>query len=123
MTTARYAPPWRDILPDGTLGEEYGPKSAATLATQMARYQNWAYRKQGPERAEAPLVHRFFAECWETLPESELLAYRLVYVLKMSLSEAAEEEGLVKGSIKSYVQRLRDKAAKWENSSSSLTTI
>ncbi len=115
MSDRNYVPPWREVLPDGSLGEEYGPKSAATLATQMARYRNWAYRKQRPERAEAPLVHRFFAECWESLPDSELLAYRLVYVLRMSLSEAAEEEGLVKGSIKSYVKRLRTKAQKWDS--------
>jgi hypothetical protein len=114
MSSSIYAPPWRDVLPDGTLGKEYGPSSSTALAAQVARYRNWAYRKQGPERAEAPLVHRFFAECWETLPDSELLVYRLVYVLKMSLSEAAEEEGLVKGSVKSYVKRLRAKAVKWE---------
>ena len=117
MSSHNYSPPWRDLLPDGTLGPEYGPASAAAMATQTARYQNWAYRKQGPERDEAPLVHRFFAECWESLPESEMLAYRLVYVLRMSLSEAAEEEGLVKGSIKSYVRRLRAKAVKWEGKS------
>lgn len=114
MSNANYLPPWRDIQPDGTLGPEYGPKSPAALAAQMARYHNWAYHRPRSERAEAPLVHRFFAECWESLPESELLAYRLVYVLRMSLSEAAEEEGLVKGSIKSYVKRLRAKACKWE---------
>ncbi len=110
MNSINYAPPWLDL----ETGEYYGPKTSATFARHMAQHRDWAYNKPRTERPEAPLVHLYFAECWQGLPESEMLVYRLVYVLRMSLSEAAESEGLNKGSVKSYVKRLRDKASKWD---------
>lgn len=114
MGSSNYAPPWRDVLPDGTLGEEYGPKSAATLSVQMARYQNWAYRKQGPERSEAKQVHEYFAVNHEDVPDSEKSVYRCVYVHRLSLGETADDMGISKSSIKCYLRRLRLRAEKWE---------
>ena len=110
MTSTKYAPPWLDLA----TGQTYGPETAATYARHVARYRDWAYHKPKPERSEAPLVHRFFVACWEELPASEVLVYRLVYVLRMSLNEAADGEGLSKSSVKSYVRRLRRRAEAWE---------
>ena len=82
MSKMNLLPPWLDL----DTGEQYGPETAATYARHIAKYKDWAYHQQRPERAEAPLVHRFYLACWEELPASEVLVYRLVYVLRLSLA-------------------------------------
>jgi DNA-directed RNA polymerase specialized sigma24 family protein len=109
MTSSRYCPPWFDR----ETGQEYGPKTVTTYAKQVERYKNWAFHKPGPERAEAPLVHRYFAEHNADLPESELVVYRLVYVHRLSLSEAAEDSGWNRSTVKKHLKRLRGRAEEW----------
>lgn len=106
----KYAPPWFDR----ETGQEYGPKTVTTYARHVAAHKDWAFRKPGPERPEAPLVHRYFAECYIDLPESERGVYAAVYVHRESLSEAAASLGISRSSVKSYLGRLRRRVESWE---------
>lgn len=110
MMSSKYAPPWFDA----ETGQFYGPETVTTYAKHVAKFRDWAYQKPGPERAEAPLVHCYAMAHHGQLSESLLSTYRMIYVHRMSLREAAEECGLSRSTVRSYVVRLRERAEKWQ---------
>lgn len=111
MTTSRnYAPPWYDT----ETGEYYGPETEATYNRHISNYRQWAFRKQGPERPEAKLVHEFAKDNWESMPSSEQDIYRSIFMFRNSLAEAAEDHGISRSTVRSYVKRLIARAEDWK---------
>lgn len=109
MASINYAPPWLDAK----TGETYGPKTGETYRRQYAEFKNWASKKQRPERAEAKLIHLYFRDHYRSLPESETEIYRAIYVHQESLMHTAEDLGLSRSTVRSYIKRLRKKAEDW----------
>lgn len=114
MGSNNLLPPWRDVLPDGSLGEEYGPKTLATYQSQCTKSSDWAFRSQRTERPEAKVVHQYVREHHADIADSQLDVYRTIYVLGMSLNEAAEDSGLHRSTIVTYRKRLRERAEGWK---------
>lgn len=110
MTSRDYAPPWYD----SETGEYYGPKTEATYAKHIANAKNWAYKKQGPERPEAPLVHRYFFHCHADLQPWVVRTYRAVYVHQLGTKKAAEYDGVSVSTVKKAVRILKQLSKEWE---------
>ena len=114
MSSDSYLPPWRGRLPDGTLGEEYGPRTLTTFQNHCTKSADWAYHRPKRERPEAKLVHEYARAHHAVMPPSIVEAYRLIYVHGMSLSEAADDAGLGRTTIRTYQKRLLERAEAWK---------
>jgi DNA-directed RNA polymerase specialized sigma24 family protein len=108
VSKRNFLPPWYDAA----TGENYGP-TPETFVRRIARHKDWAYRTPfgaaAHERPDAKGVHRYVAEHHADVPASELEAYRMIYVQRMSLSEAAEDSGWSRSTVRSYIARLRSR--------------
>lgn len=107
----QYASPWRERMPDGTLGPEYGPRSAATFAKLHAMHRDWTYKP--PKRAAKQAIE---LQMWMRLedgtlrmgvPESEVRVYRLVVEQGHSIRWVARRLEISRESVRSYLRRLR----------------
>jgi predicted DNA-binding protein (UPF0251 family) len=108
-----FLPPWRDVLPNGKLGEPYGP-SPATFAKQVREQKDWSFKKQGTHRDHAPLLREFMAANTGTVSEQEQEAYRYVYEQGLGTVSAAEDMGVSRSSVRTYLARLEVKARCWK---------
>lgn len=113
MTSHNYLPPWREIRPDGTLGPEYGPKTAATFARQVADSRNWAHVEQRAPLSDAEDIRAYMRANGEQASEREREVFSAMYLSGLGLKRAAECLGVTRNSIKSYRARLRAKASHW----------
>jgi DNA-directed RNA polymerase specialized sigma24 family protein len=107
-------PPWRERLPDGRLGQEYGPRSVRTYERQIARWKDWAYRRPSREaRLHADDLIAFMrledGSLREDVPPSERDVYVLIYEQGHSIRWTARERGLSRETVRSYIRRLKAK--------------
>lgn len=111
-----YAPPWRERTPDGKLGAEYGPSTAATFARQVARHLDWSYRAQAKARRGNEALRVYMRLDDGTLrldvPESEVRVYRLIVEQGHSIRWTAKHLGVHRESVRSYMRRLKTRAAR-----------
>lgn len=112
----KFLPPWRELQSDGTLGPEYGPKTASAYARQTALHNDWAHRKStAPNyRDNAPIIHAFMAS-EPDLADCYRDTYEEIYSKRRSIKRMARDTGLSRSTIKSYVRRLTEKALTWAN--------
>lgn len=113
-----YAPPWRDVMPDGTLGPEYGPKSAAGYARLLVDF------KLGiapPQRSPAQARDLDRLRAWIRLEDGTLRldvprAEAQVFLgleQGLGLRAIARQLGLSRETVRSYLRRLRARRARW----------
>lgn len=110
------APPWRALNPDGTLGTEYGPQTAATYARHIAKHRDWSYRAPvttSARKVDFVALRAFMRQAdgalRQDVPEGELEAYRLVVEQGMSPRKAGDTLGVSRRTIRVHLQRLADK--------------
>lgn len=106
-----FAPPWRERLPDGSLGEPYGP-TPQTFAQHVAKFRNWAFRMPSKEaRQDADILIAYVRMEDGTfrpgIPQGELRAYVAIFEEGHSVRHAARTLGLSRETIRSYLRRLR----------------
>lgn len=105
-----YAPPWRERQPDGTLGPEYGPRTVATYARQVAAALDWSFRGQSKASKRLEVLRDFMRLDDGTMrlgvPESEVRVYRIVVEQGHSTRWAAKNLGVNRATIQSYLRRL-----------------
>jgi hypothetical protein len=113
-----YSPPWRELEPDGTLGEQYGP-TPSTHARHVADHKNWAYRppRHAIEREDAEAMRAYMRpnprEPIRTdVPMGERAVYEGAYEMGKSLREIGFLLGVEKSTICSYLKRLRGRLAR-----------
>ena len=99
-----FAAPWRERLPNGELGAEYGP-SPATYHRRWAAHRNWAHR---PPNSVAGL-RSFVAAHADEIPARELECYQLL-ASGLTHEQAAERMGTARGTIGVWIRRLRQRA-------------
>jgi hypothetical protein len=107
-----WLPPWRDRLPNGKLGPEYGP-SPATFAKQVREQKDWSYSKQRTHRDNAPLLREFMSARTGTVSEQEAEAYKYVHEQGLGTVAASEDMGVSRSSVRTYLARLEVKARAW----------
>lgn len=106
------APPWRERLPDGSLGEPYGPKSIATFAAHVARWKDWSWRLPSKEaRRDADVIIAYVrledGSFREGIPPGELKVYVAVMEEGHSVRHTARTLGVSRETVRSYLRRLR----------------
>lgn len=118
MATAElFSPPWRERLPSGELGGEYGPRSPTALARRLSKHRNWAY-KPIPRRskmADEATARRLFmymhhpetGEIRGDVPEKQQEVYRHVFLNGHSIRFTARKMRIRRETVKSYIKRLR----------------
>ncbi len=105
------APPWREMLPSGEVGEPYGPSPSA-YAEHVRRFKNWAFRLPSKEaRLDADqliaFVRREDGNFREGIPSGELKVYAAIFEQGHSVRHAARELGVSRETVRSYLRRLR----------------
>lgn len=118
MSKKHLLPPWRDIEPDGTLGEEYGPRTLATFRRHIVRHRDWSYRPERKEReggpADAALLHGYMTledgSIREDVSPRQRDSYMRVYVDGVAIKALAREWGINRSSVKAYLRRLKVRA-------------
>lgn len=113
VASDKFAPPWRDVRPDGRLGPDHGPKTMGAFARQNARVKDWSYQPT-KDRGPDDLVHEYMLAESETASGREREVYADVFCNSYTHAESAEFRGLSKSSTKSYIRRLREKAKAWD---------
>lgn len=109
------APPWRERGPDGKLGPEYGPKTAATYAKHVAQHRDWSYRTPSKESRGADLdairdwIRLEDGTIRLDVPEGEARVY-LAIEQGDSVRSAARRLGISRESVRSYLRRLKARA-------------
>ncbi len=106
------SPPWRERLPDGTLGQEYGPPSPAALARHIARFKDWSWRLPSKEaRRDADRLIAYVrledGSFRAGIPSGELRVYEMVMEAGHSTRYTARHLGLSRSTVTSYLRRLR----------------
>lgn len=116
MMQTNFAPPWREVMPTGKLGPEYGPASAAAYARQIARFKDWSWRTPSKvARRDADEVIGWMrqvgtpgeGELRAEVPTSEREAYLLIFEQGHSVRYVARLRGITRESVKSYLRRLK----------------
>lgn len=113
MRTQIYQAPWFKREPDGQL-RRYGPRSPEAYAKAHKRWSNWAWQPDRQRPAEIQLMVDYMRgpdnELRRGVPQSEVSAYLLVCEQGKSVRAAAKELGIERGSLRSYLKRLRNRA-------------
>lgn len=108
------SPPWRERMPDGQLGPEYGPQTPATYARHVAQHRDWSFQPPKGDRKDAAKVLAYAlledGSIRVDLPESEALIVREIFMKGHSVRWLARQRGIKRDTIKSYLKRLRAKA-------------
>jgi len=119
-----YSPPYRDRLPDGTLGPEFGPRTRGAMAREMKRWrERWTWdeetaRMNNPSlaardtthlaaRYDAHKVARYVATHSHEIPMRELEAFVRFYREGLSYGAIAREWGTVRKTVENTLQSLR----------------
>lgn len=115
-----YLPPWRDRQADGTLSEEYGPRTPSAYAKALRRYENWAFRFENADPAsDRREVIRYMrgeeGVIREDVPDSEVAVYQAIYEQGLSIGAAVRMSGLSRSTVKSYLRRLKARVAEAAN--------
>ena len=108
-----FSAPWRERNPDGTLGDEYGPKSPTAHARALAEFRLWAYRKELATRAAPPLPEDAMATIHAWLLENDAPA-RERQVFEMlakghSRRWVARELRIKRESVRVFLRRLKER--------------
>lgn len=116
MQAIAYAPPWRERLPDGKLGQEYGPRSLATYARHIARFKDWSWRLPSKEaRRDADAMIAFMrledGSIRPDVPASEVAVYLAVYEQGHSIRHTARARQLSRETVRAYLRRLKARLA------------
>lgn len=110
-----YTPPWRDLRSDGTLGEQYGPRTPAAYARAVRNHQLWSYRYEhadpAADAAEVMAYMRPDGQLRNDVPDSEVAVYQAIYEQGMGIRETARVAGLNRSTVRSYHRRLRARVA------------
>lgn len=107
------APPWRERMADGTLGEQYGPKTIEAFARHLAAFRLWTWRPPSKEarRDDAAALCAYMrpggSELRCDVPESERGVYVMIYEKGHSVRYTAREMGLHRSTVRGYLRRLR----------------
>ena len=109
----KFQPPWRALQPDGNLGPQYGPETAETHARHCAEHANWAHRPQGARRSGYDLVREYMATDPAGVSERQREVFEAVIVGGLGTKAAAEEIGITRSSVRTYLGRLKDRALAW----------
>lgn len=112
-----YLSPFRDIRPDGSLTDFYGP-TAETFVQHHKRFRDWTYQPPRRERTKNATDHNTLKQYCRLpngklrpeLPQSEIQAYRLIVEDKLSERAAAERLGCSRRTVRVAMQRLMAKA-------------
>lgn len=107
-------PPWRALQPDGNLGAEYGPKTAETYARHCRESADWSFKKQGTPRDHAALIREYMATNPPEVSERQREAFSLVMVDGLGAGAAGDDMGCSRGSVRTYLERLKMKAIEWK---------
>lgn len=111
-----YQPPWRTRLPDGSLGEDYGP-SPQTYQRHKKAQSDWAWKPVS--RAEK---HRRLGEViadwlddggWQVASERELDVFNGVWIMGMTNEETAKWIGISSSTVRVLKSRLVKRV--WSN--------
>lgn len=108
-----HLPPFRDRMPSGALGPEYGPKTIATWQRHCQMHADWSYQPPKSKRPEADLLRRFMrpdGELRTDIADSLTSAYLALYEAGQTVNGYARELGISRGAVRSYRQRLVDMA-------------
>jgi DNA-directed RNA polymerase specialized sigma24 family protein len=115
-----YASPWRERMADGTLGGEYGPKSAATLAKHTRASKDWSFKVQRASKA-AVSVDAEALRAWMRLEdgtlrtgiaEGEAMAFILVCEHGNSERAAARKLKVSRRTVRVRLARLMERAVR-----------
>jgi len=111
-----FAPPWRERLADGTW-HEYGPVSIAAFARHLAKYRNYLWRPASREarRDDAELLCSYMRPDGDKLrddvPKMEMRVYLAIYEAGHSTRYVAREFKIHRSTVRTYLRRLRERAA------------
>jgi DNA-directed RNA polymerase specialized sigma24 family protein len=112
ITAETFSAPWRERMPDGTLGEQYGPSSPVAHARKLAVFKQWAFRPGEKPRAK-PVIPEETATALVALvasgrdiPKRERDVFELVVVKGHAVRFVARQLGMRRQSVKSFLARL-----------------
>jgi DNA-directed RNA polymerase specialized sigma24 family protein len=107
----QYLPPWRELNPDGSLSEPYGPPSAEALARRVAKHRDWSFRppvsKEAAQHGDAAELAELVARLGAELPEGERKVYRAVYLDGHNLRWCARKWSVRRQTVQTWLKRLR----------------
>ena len=109
----KYQPPWRELQPDGNLGSPYGPRTAETYARHCADHSNWAHRPQDSRQSHAEMICAYMATNPSAVSERQREVFEAVIVGGLGTKAAAEDIGITRSSVRTYLGRLKDRALAW----------
>lgn len=115
-----YLPPWRERRQDGTLGDAYGPPSAAAYAVQTGKARDWSWRPAAPLTTRSRAVLEFAAQMAEFMrptggelrldvPDRERTVYVLVFERGHAVRWVARHLGMRASTVRVYIRRLRER--------------
>lgn len=119
VETAIYMPEWRDIMPDGSLGPWFGPRTPGEYDAEIDRYQMgtgggglWDY-EVAPDRRRRNRedLERLRTINLAELPRRELEVFYAYFVDGRSAGNTARELGIARDTVKSLIARVRARAA------------
>jgi len=103
-----YHPPWRDRLPDGTLGPWYGPMSAAEYLRQLRESRERSGKPMSREsKYDAESMQHFYRVAGHTWPLREQEIYMSIYVDGKSIAATARRWELKRDTVRGLLGRLR----------------
>lgn len=111
QSEAIYAPPWRDVLPNGKLSEPFGP-SLATYAKRVAEFRQWAFNRQPSKQArtvDAADVRALLLDGNAHIPDGERQVGKLVYLDGYSVRWVAKHLERSRRTVRVQLERLRDR--------------
>jgi len=115
----QFSPPFRELLPSGDLGPEYGPPSPSALARRFARHNNWAYRPI-PRRAKVAdeataqalwkFMHNDRGERRTDVSPKQTQVYEHLFLRGHSVRWTARKMRIRRETVKAHARRLLEKA-------------
>ena len=108
-----FAAPWRERLPNGELGPEYGPVSVSAFARHLAKFRLWTWRPISTEAraADAERLCVFMrpegGELRGDIPAGEIAVYVEIYEQGCSTRHVAREHKWHRSTVLGYLRRLK----------------
>lgn len=108
-----YHPPWRDRLPDGSLGPWYGPRSVSEYLRERREHRQRSGKPRSKTiRLDAEAMNHFISQHGHEVPAREMEVYVAIYVDARSVPAAAQRLGIKRDTIKGLLGRLRRRLLK-----------